>query len=803
MSLVSQAIKNLKGGISQQPDILRFADQGAQQINCFSSEVEGLQKRPPSVHVARLGDQHGLGVLPLCHTINRDKSEQYVAFFTGTDLQVVDLLTGLWQPVQAPDGFDYVVTSTPRDDLRMVTVADYTFIINKKVVPAVGNTLTDQYYDPERNALVVCNGGQYGKTFTIWLNGVAYASFKTPIGNEIEHAEQIDIRYILTQLKEAFDANAGGEGWTCHLMQGYLWIQAPDNLTINSIKTEDGYNGKLLAGFKRDVQKTDDLPVDAPANYQIRVNGDSSTGQDDFWVRFDEDRSVWTEMAAPVNGDGSRVTTDYDKSTMPHILVRRADGVFEFKAAEWTPRASGDDDTNPYPTFIGEPIADIFFFRNRLGFLAGENVVLSEAGAYFNFFPPSVAVSSDSDPIDVAVSTNKISILKYAVPFAEELLLWADHNQFVLGADGILTPTSVRLDLTTEFEVSDNARPYGIGRGVYFVSPRAKFSAIRRYYAVQDVTQVKNAEDISAHVPSYVPNGIFKMTGSSTENFLSILTEGAPHHIYVYKFLYLNEESAQQSWSHWDFGAGSRVLCAEMIGAIMHIIIDSPSGIFLERVEFTQHSTDFDDEPYRLYLDRKMRFVIPDGTYDDDTFKTTIYLRDFYGANPLSGQYICVFGNGVTYTFDPPTGGWPTVDGKIQFDGDLRGQLCFIGEAYTMLYEFSKFLIKTTDAAGGTTTEDIGRLQLRRAWVNYEKTGNFRIEVENQGRKFTYNMTGNRLGTRDLLVGNSNVDTGQFRYPVSGNAKTMTATLLSDTPNPVAIIGGGWEGNYVRRSSGI
>ena len=799
MSLVSQAIKNLKGGISQQPDILRFADQGAKQINCFSSEVEGLQKRPPSVNVARLGNASAFGALPLCHTINRDKREQYAVLFTGADIAVVDLKTGEVQPVQAPDGLNYVTTGTPREDLRMVTVADYTFIINKKAIPEKGAEVTPQYLDPERNAIVKCNGGQYAKTFELWINDTQVGTYTTPLGNEIEHASSITIQNILAQLKKSVYDNTElvSKGWVIHNMRSYLWIQAPASDTIRTIKTVDGYNNKLLEAVKRDVQKTDDLPVEAPPNYQIRVNGDAATGQDDFWVRFDEDRSVWTEMAAP------NVLADYNKTTMPHILVRRSDGVFEFKAADWTHRASGDDDTNPYPSFIGEPIADIFFFRNRLGFLAGENVVLSEAGSYFNFFPPSVAVSSDSDPIDVAVSTNKISILKYAVPFAEELLLWADHNQFVLGADGILTPTSVRLDLTTEFEVSDDARPYGIGRGVYFVSPRARFSTVRRYYAVQDVTQVKNAEDVSAHVPSYIPNGVFKMTGSSTENFLSVLTEGAPHCLFIYKFLYLNEEVAQQSWSHWDFGTGSRLLCAEMIGSIMHIIIDSPSGVFLERIEFTQHSADFVDEPYRLFIDRKIRYVIPKGAYDDDTYRTTIKLQDVYGAIPTTGQYVCVFNNGASHTFDPPEGGWTSVNGVLQFEGDQRDQVCFIGESYTMLYEFSKFLIKTADAAGGTTTEDIGRLQLRRAWVNYEQSGNFRVEVQNQGRVFTYSMTGNRLGTSGLRIGNANVDTGQFRYPVSGNAKTITATLKSDTPNPVAIIGGGWEGNYVRRSSGI
>lgn len=67
MPLITQEIKTLKGGISQQPDILRFPDQGATQINGFSSEVRGLQKRPPTKHVARLGDSIGAAINPLVH----------------------------------------------------------------------------------------------------------------------------------------------------------------------------------------------------------------------------------------------------------------------------------------------------------------------------------------------------------------------------------------------------------------------------------------------------------------------------------------------------------------------------------------------------------------------------------------------------------------------------------------------------------------------------------------------------------------------------------------------------------------
>nr|DAL93610.1 MAG TPA: stabilization protein [Caudoviricetes sp.] len=30
----------------------------------------------------------------------------------------------------------------------------------------------------------------------------------------------------------------------------------------------------------------------------------------------------------------------------------------------------GDDDSNPYPSFVGSNINDIFFYRNRLGFIS-------------------------------------------------------------------------------------------------------------------------------------------------------------------------------------------------------------------------------------------------------------------------------------------------------------------------------------------------------------------------------------------------------------------------------------------------
>ncbi|WP_238836435.1 hypothetical protein, partial [Xylella fastidiosa] len=72
-------------------------------------------------------------------------------------------------------------------------------------------------------------------------------------------------------------------------------------------------------------------------------------------------------------------------------------------------------------------------------------------------------------------------------------------------------------------------------------------------------------------------------------------------------------------------------------------------------------------------------------------------------------------------------------------------------------YTFSKFLVKRTAENGSTATEDIGRLQLQRAWVNYEDSGAFIIRVNNLSREFIYTMAGARLGSDNLRVGGSNI----------------------------------------------
>lgn len=802
MALISQSIKNLKGGVSQQPDILRFPDQGAAQINGWSSDNEGTQKRPPSVFHKVIAGQGDLGVKPLVHLINRDAVEQYYAVFTGSDVRVFGL-DGTEYTVRGDKS--YVQVANPRVDLRMITVADYTFVVNRNVVVANNDDQSNGgTFNDKQDALINVRGGQYGRVLEVTINGTLVAKFEIPDGSNPVDSKSTDAQLIAKTLADQMmgvgTLPAGvtklPDGWTATVGNGYIHVVAPAGSQIDSLKAQDGFANQLIAAVTHYTQSFTKLPVEAPNGYKVKIMGDTSKTADQYYVEYDSTRKVWRETI------GWNVTQTLTESTLPWTLVRAADGQFDFGTHSWSPRESGDDVTNPHPSLVGQTINDIFFFRNRLGFLAGENIVMSRTAKYFNLYPASVANLSDDDPIDVAVSHNRISILKYAVPFSEELLLWSDQAQFVLGANGILSAKSVELNLTTEFDVYDNARPFGVGRNIHFASPRAAFTSINRYYAVQDVSAVKSAEDITAHVPSYIPNGVFSIHGSSTENYVSVLTEGDPSKVFLYKFLYLDEQLRQQSWSYWDFGDNVEILAASSIGSTMYVMARNGFSTYIVSLSFKKATVDFLQEPYRIYLDHKKMYTVPAGTYNDSLYATTFDIRDIYGMNFLKGSFSVVEADGKVETFVAPENGWANSP-YITMSGNKEGAVLVCGFNFEFRYVFSKFLIKKTADDGTTSTEDSGRLQLRRAWVNYQQTGAFTVDVENTSRVFTYTMAGARINSAALKAGALNLGTGQFRFPVTGNANYNTVTIHSDTPTPLAIIGAGWEGNYTRRTSGI
>jgi len=411
------------------------------------------------------------------------------------------------------------------------------------------------------------------------------------------------------------------------------------------------------------------LPSPNADNFVAKISGDKSTGQDDYYVKWEG--NVWKETIRPVYPGGKadssgahaheivkkNARTSFNKATMPVNLYKAfgtVDGVagriyYILSTVDWLSRTVGDLNTNPFPSFANYTVGgtdtvapvdatdatytinDVFFHRNRLGFVSDENVILSEAGEYFNFWHNTVLSVLDTAVIDVAVSNNQVAILKSAIPFQENLVLFSDLQQFKLTADAFLTPTSVTVDVATNFETSTDTKPVPAGKTIFFPFQRGSFSGIREYF-IDIASETNDANEVTAHVPEYIEGTVKKMAVSSNEEVLLVLSDTNRRELIVYKYYYNDKEKLQSAWSKWKFDA--EIIDVEFISSVAFILFRRGDGtddpVYLEKLNLSVDSAiDVIDDQIGVRLDRRVKLSsggissLPYSDADYDKLTTT------------------------------------------------------------------------------------------------------------------------------------------------------------------------------------
>lgn len=784
MPLYSQSIKNFVSGISQQAPIQRYAEQLEEQSNGLSTESTGLQKRPPTIFIKKLMDAIPDNVQPLVHFINRDINEKYIVYIFNNTIRIFDF-EGNEKTVHMQDDADYINTDKPKGELRLVTIADYTFIVNTNKKVTMSTTKSPDSFSTQ-GALINVKQGQYGRTYKIWIDGQEVASYTTPDGSDKSHTAMIDTHYIANQLA----TKAREAGKTVDL--GDCWLRIKP---ASSVSTQDGFNNNAMIGITDTVQRFSLLPATATADYTVLVKTDPNGDEDgSYYVKYNATERVWEECVCP------NILVGLDATTMPHALVREADGSFTFKKLEWTERKVGDEDSNPLPSFVDYAISDIFFYRNRLGLLSGENVILSESGEYFNFWMTTATDILDIDPIDVATTTTRINFLHYAIPFDGELYCFSDKSQFVLRSDTTLSPRNVALVEVTGFQSSPDCRPIVAGRNLYFPAERSEFTSIKEYYSVLDTSEMKNAQDITSHVPNYIPNGVYEIEAANNENIMLVLTRGNPNYIYVYKYLFMNEQRVQASWSLWNMY--SRVIKLYFIGSTLYLLLNRGNSHVLEKMNFTISKTvDFlDKELYRVYLDCKK--VATTATYDNISETTTINIKDEYNLNDNDITHIgVVLPDGIYKEFSD------IEDNIIKVDGNYEGTNIILGLPYRFYIKLSPIYLRSTDSNGSQKALTNGRLQLRYIHFTYADTGGFVVYVTNSKdpnkKTRIYKMTARNVGTLSARLGSVLEQTGEFKVPLQMLNTSCDIYVESSLPLPLALIDYSFDATWVQRSKGV
>ena len=789
-SLITRQIPALFNGVSQQPDTLRLPSQHEGQVNMLSTVDSGVMKRPPSQWVANVTTDNWDDAK--IHTINRDVDNRYVVVVTDGDIQVFD----------TADGSEKAVTFNGWDDWAATTA----YVIGDVISPTTFNGFL---YRCTTAGTSAGSEPTFGTTLggTTADNTATWTAIPHPLSVDTPHTEYA----CVTIADYTFIVN---KTITCAVrdlpeaaseVPRYAQLYQPDITRIN-YRDVDFYNDQGNAALDGTVQAFSDLPASPSLNDYYKVEGADTNNFGGYYVRYNGS-NVWEETYGP---DSNEAIEEY---SMPFVLVHDYDaGTWSLDPFAWLPRRFGDQQTNPPPTFIGLKLEEVFFYKNRLGLLSDENVVFSGAGDFGNFWRNTVTTLLDSDVVDVAVSTSRVSKLKHAVPFNNGLMLFADQTQFSLNVTDVLTPTSVSIDEVTSYEMDVNVEPVPINSEVYFATPNGAYSRIREYY-VDGESNNTNAADVTAHVPRYVPSSLKQLAASGNEDVLFALpaTGGTEdNRLYVYKFNWRGDEKIQSSWSQWDFDSSNTILGIAVIENTLYMLNKRSDGVMLEKVSLEAGAV-AESLTHDILLDRRTTRAAANMSYSAGTNRTTVTLPYAVVGVPLQNEFYFIYEDRTNYE------GMPVVSPSLQaswnsttevelLNGDYTSYTLICGVNYDSELEFSQLFNAGQDGVAITT----GRTQIRTMTVYYEDATYFQTEVDPYGKndpgeenihpQYAWTSTGKTLGDGGLFLNQPLFADGAYQFSIGGDSRDVNIKLKNDYPYQAKFQSAEWEALYFNRS---
>jgi hypothetical protein len=819
-------IPNLLNGVSQQPANLRFPTQAEVQENAYSSVVDGLGKRPPTEHLAKI-ISGGAGDA-FIHTIDRgDGSDSYIVVLRDNSIKVFNQ-DGAEQVVNTPSGTAYLdltvgqVGAGVATAFKAVSIADFTFIVNVHKTVTLQSGAGNLSPAQANESIVWVRQGAYSTKYQI--NGTATSTFisgktthgagHTADGESFSNVSEADTVLIAAELKDdlvfpspsGFTVTRGAGNYVLHFSRTSAFDQS----------VSDGIGGNGLGIVKGSVQSFSDLPAVAKGGMIVEVSGQAQEAVDNYWVKFISKNGTGIGQGEWAETIGPGLQFKYEYTVMPWVLIKLPSGEFVFKPAngvgynpgtgvvpgtdvKWAERLVGDDGTNPAPSFVGRTINDIFLYRGRLGFLADESVILSESANYFNFWRTTVANLLDTDPVDVASSYPEITILRHAVPFSERLLLFSDKVQFILDAPSTLSGATVRMASIANYEILRTCKPVLVAQEVFFPFVRGGFSGVRGFVPNQADSSLLVAPEISSQVPKYIPGNMKVLAGTTHENILACQSYGDNSSLYIYKWFDADGNRIQSSWSKWTF-RGAIIRGMAWLRSSLYVVIQRGSeGMFLEKITVEPNRKDQNSQ-FVTCLDRRSFVSVAPGAYNSASDETTLALPYNVELNaPISVVLQATPSQEAGYELDITafTVGSPTI--KVR--GNWEGKTVWVGEKYTMKYQFSTQYLRQSDGQRPVTLSS-GRFQLRGMNVVYNNTSFFKAEVVQRytNTMFDYTFSGNILGTGQAVIGNVPVEYGSFRFPLYGKNDELFITLKNDTHLPCNFLSAELEASYESRS---
>jgi hypothetical protein len=542
-------------------------------------------------------------------------------------------------------------------------------------------------------------------------------------------------------------------------------------------------------------------------------------------ARFGE--GVWEEVAAP----GIEITID--KDTMPLKLTRvlpgtyainggssrtYSNGAFKFDYPDWGERDVGDDVTNSKPTFIGNPIQKMLFFRNRICLLSNENVILSRVNDFYNFWVKTAMAISNADPIDLQSSSKFPTKLYDAVETGGGLVIFSASEQFLLssGAEALLTPETAKVGYLSSYGFNKDTVPVALGTTIGFLNSTARQA---RFYEMANVgaKETPDVQEQTKIVGELFPQTITNVSESNENDILLFATDSTLHtstnEVWGYKYFEASGKRSQSAWFRWTMP--NKIIYHTILDDVYYAVLgNSDNNKFtLEKfdIKLTSDTPMIGSAPdeNRVHLDTKKTIASGDITYNAQTDVSTFTLgAGFYSAHTLTA-YCTTDSDAIGKSYDIPaakiTGTAPnetvTLPGNWKTstkDGSSVNTDLIIGYEYEFEVELPKIYITQTDGQS-SRSETRGSLVIHRMNFDFGDVGVIDVTLKRRGRD-DYTYTVESLEWDNINASRAAIARGYMHtIPVYDRNDNLTVLIKSNHPSPATIHSMNWEGDYSPR----
>ena len=790
MPNVTQTVSSYLGGVSRQADTKKLPGQLTDCLNAYPDPTYGLTKRPGFKFIKNLGTG-GTYTNGKWFYIHRDGDEKYIGVIKGTSIYIWNVTTGSAATV-TNQGSSYL-TGTTANHYDILTVQDTTIVTNKNVTVTTqaAPSFTERKAGTVRVRAVTLN-----TAYRVTVNGTT-VTYTT--------GDSADVDTILTNLKNSING-LSISGLTVTQLDTSLELSCSSQFTLSG---KGGTDNDRLDTYQNQVANVSALPDRSLHHRVVKVINTANSDQDTYYTRFIADNGTsgsgyWEEYIAP------NVSPGLTAATMPHELVNTGTNAFTFRPITWTNRLTGDDSTNSHPSFVGTKIQQSFFHSSRLGFLTSDNVSMSQANEFYNFYHVSALTAIASDPVDLSTSSIRPTLLTGVIPTAQGLILFSKNQQFLMFApNGIFTPEATIIRGISNYEMDIDIDPVDNGTTLNFVS---KATGYTRVFAMQTSGQEMNpiVVDVSRVVSEWIPSTVSDLVASPANSFIAMYGSTKPD-IYLYRTYSDGREDLMQSWFRWSLPGNVQTL---------HIDSDILYGVTEQGNQYTLVSASLNQTPDETIIvnsdGQKMNphmdlYATASSVSYDTTDPVNPFSKCYIPFNNVTAlSPVLVIGSsasdltnptfvesGFTLTPTVATDGGGTYYKVPNKNLTSVASKVIVGFKYTYDLTLPKTYFKLNQE--GTLSDYTASLSIARMKFFTGLTGEVAFKLSRLGTAEYTDVTSvpdaNYYLANDVPLDDQSVVT----VPIHAKNDSFTLRVFSDTPFPVSLNSMMWEGYYSPR----